>query len=189
MNSSSQKLGRAWNPRLIAYGAMCIALAFVLDLFKLWQMPQGGSVTPAAMLPLIAFAYAAGFGPGVIVTFAYSLLELIDGSTIIHPIQYLLDYTFSYCAIALAAFAARIPVNKRVQLIIGIAFASFGRFFFNSLSGIIFFAQYAPEGQPVVIYSTLYNSFTLVDGLICAVVSLVPGVDRITDMIASVRKA
>ena len=42
-----------WHSRSLSMGAMCVAIAFVLSCIRLYRMPQGGSITPASMLPLI----------------------------------------------------------------------------------------------------------------------------------------
>ena len=70
----TQKRG-SWTTRRMAYASMCIAIAFVLSCIKLFRMPQGGSVTPAAMLPLILFALACGPVQGMVVGFAFGLLQ------------------------------------------------------------------------------------------------------------------
>ena len=45
--------------------ALTIALAFVLDELRLFEMPQGGTVS-LSMLPLIVLAYVRGWGPAVL---------------------------------------------------------------------------------------------------------------------------
>ena len=54
-----------WTTKKLALGAVCIALSSVLSLIKVVELPQGGSVTAASMLPIILFAYAYGAGPGL----------------------------------------------------------------------------------------------------------------------------
>ena len=81
-----------WTARRLSYAAMCIAIAFVLSCIKLFRMPQGGSVTPAAMLPLIMFALACGPVQGLTIGCAFGLLQLIEDPYVIHPIQLLCDY-------------------------------------------------------------------------------------------------
>ena len=45
-----------WTTKMLALGAVCMALSSVLSMVKLFDMPQGGSVTAASMLPLMLFA-------------------------------------------------------------------------------------------------------------------------------------
>ena len=56
---------KKWSTRMLANASLCIALAFILSYVKLYEMPQGGSVTLASMLPIFMFAYAYGVGPGL----------------------------------------------------------------------------------------------------------------------------
>ena len=89
----------------ISTGGICLALAFVLSQLKLFEMPMGGSVTPASTLPIIV--YGVAFGPvwGFIIAFIFSLLQLIGG-WLVTPFQVLLDYTIGYTALGFAGFAA-----------------------------------------------------------------------------------
>ena len=67
-----------WDSRRIANAAMCVAISFILSCIRLYKMPQGGSITPASMLPLIAFSLAGGPLQGVLIGCAYGMLELIQ---------------------------------------------------------------------------------------------------------------
>lgn len=60
------KTRRKWNARMLASGALCVALSFVLSCIRLYRMPTGGSVTPGSMLPLMLFSVAYGAGPGLL---------------------------------------------------------------------------------------------------------------------------
>ena len=75
----------------IACGGICLGLSFVLSQITLFKMPQGGSVTPASMLPILFFCLAFGAKKGFVVTFAFSLLQLIGGELVSFP-QVMLDY-------------------------------------------------------------------------------------------------
>ena len=62
---------KRWTARMLANGALCIALATVLSFVALYKMPQGGTITLASMLPIFLFSYAYGVGPGMLVGAAY----------------------------------------------------------------------------------------------------------------------
>lgn len=72
-----------WNAKMLAYAALCIAVSFVLSYIRLLKMPQGGSITPASMLPIMMFAYAFGFGPGLICSLAYGVLQMFQDMYIV----------------------------------------------------------------------------------------------------------
>ena len=53
----------------------------------------------------------------------------------------------------------------------------FGRFLFSTLSGVIFFAEYAPEGWNPVLYSMAYNgSYIAAEGALTVALLAVPAV-------------
>ena len=134
-----------WDSRRIAMGAMCIAIAFVLSCIRLYRMPQGGSITPASMMPLVLFMVACGPLQGFVVGCAYGLLQLITDPYVIHPIQLLVDYPLAYGAMALGCLATLLPVRKEVQLPVVVFLAGLGRYVMAVLSGAIFFAESAGE--------------------------------------------
>ncbi|MGI6160877.1 MAG: energy-coupled thiamine transporter ThiT [Christensenellales bacterium] len=156
--------------KMLVYGAMCIAIAFVLSFIRLYRMPQGGSLTPASMLPIMAYAYIFGPVPGLICGVAYGFLQLLQDLFVVHPVQLLLDYPLAFGLIGLAGFF-------RKNLIPGVIVGGFARIFMHILSGILFFAEYAPEGQSVVVYSTVYNLTVFIPDLaICVVIALIPAI-------------
>jgi thiamine transporter len=60
---------------------------------------------------------------------------------------------------------------------LGILVGGFGRFFSHFLSGVFFFASYAPEGMSPIVYSLLVNGSIIgVEVAICFAVSLIPQV-------------
>ena len=151
----------------LALAAVCLGLSFALSYIRLWRMPQSGSVTAASMLPIMLFAYIAGFRKGLIVGIAYGFLQLVQDPFIVHPVQPLLDYIFGFGAIALAGAFKNIKPLKKVDFLLGIIAVGIARFFFSYVSGVVFFPEYAPAGQSVWIYSAIYNSVLLVDSAIC----------------------
>lgn len=173
-----------WDSRRIANAAMCIAIAFILSCIKLYKMPQGGSITPAAMLPLIAFSLACGPVQGVLIGCAYGLLNLIQDPYVIHPVQMLVDYPLAYAALALGGLARLLPIKKELQLPAAVLFGAFGRYLMAVLSGTVFFAEYAPVGQSALVYSLVYNiSYLGPDTVICILIALIPGMYRIVDLL------
>ncbi|MCR4431928.1 MAG: energy-coupled thiamine transporter ThiT [Tepidanaerobacteraceae bacterium] len=164
-----------FDSRAIVYGGLCTAIAFVLSYVRLYHWPQGGSITPASMLPM--FVYANIFGPaaGIIAGAVYGLLQLIQDPFIVHPVQVLLDYVIAFAALGLAGFC-------RKNISAGVLLGGFGRFFSSFLSGVIFFASYAPENMSPVFYSVVVNGMVIgTDTLICFIVSLLPQVRTLVE--------
>ncbi len=174
-----------WTARRLSYAAMCIAIAFVLSCIKLYHAPQGGSTTPAAMLPLIMFALACGPVQGLTVGCAYGLLQLIEEPYVVHPLQLLCDYPLAYGAMALCCLACLIPEkHSYFRLPVAVVLGYFARLVMAVISGVVFFAEYAGD-QNAFIYSVTYNlGYLAPETLIALVISLIPGMNRLVKTIA-----
>ena len=83
-----EKKGNKLTTRMLVQGALCIALAFVLSYIKLFSMPMGGSITLFSMLPIFVFAWMYGPAAGLLAGFAYSLLQVVQGAYVVHPVQF-----------------------------------------------------------------------------------------------------
>ena len=166
-----------WTTRMLANAAICMALSFLLSYIRLFKLPQGGSVTAASLLPIIAFAYSYGTAPGLVVGIAYGFLQMIQDPWIVSPIQAVLDYPLAFGCIALAGVARKLP--DAYGWLVGVLLAGVGRFVCHVLSGVVFFAEYAEgSGLSPFAYSLSYNSFVFVDLAICAVVIAFPQVRK-----------
>ncbi|NLG37621.1 MAG: energy-coupled thiamine transporter ThiT [Clostridiales bacterium] len=162
-----------WSARMISVGALSVAMAFLLSYIVVYRMPYGGSITPASMLPILAYGWVFGPGPGIAAGLVYGCLQLIQDPVIVHPAQVLLDYIFPFAALGLAGL-----FPKRLWL--GILTAAFARFVFHYLAGFLFWGEYAPEGQPAMLYSLLYNgSYMLPETAVCLAIAYIPAVRRV----------
>ena len=163
-----------WNTKMMAMGAVCIALSSVLSMIKIWKMPQGGSITAASMLPLMLFSYVYGMGPGCLVGALYGVLQFIIEPYFLSLPQMLLDYPIAFGMMGLAGLFSKMD-NENLGLTVGVVLASVGRFVAAVLSGVIFFAEYAGDQNPWV-YSIVYNgSYMLPECIICVVLCLAVG--------------
>lgn len=169
-----------WSATTLAFASLAIALSFLLSYIRLYKLPQGGSITPASMLPLMLFSYAFGMVPGLLSGVAYGLLQLLQDPTILTPMQVILDYPLAFAMTAFAGILgawARKGGSDRVALGVGITLACALRFVCAVLSGVLFFAEYAQgSGYSPVVYSVVYNgSYMLPETVICLVVGLLVG--------------
>lgn len=82
--------------RSIVYGAVAMALAFVLSYARLFKLPNGGSITFASLLPLMIYCCMFGTRRGLIVCSFYGVLQALQDPYIIHPMQFLLDYPLAF---------------------------------------------------------------------------------------------
>ncbi|MCL2683965.1 MAG: energy-coupled thiamine transporter ThiT [Synergistaceae bacterium] len=146
---ASNNTGRT---RVLVEGALCVALSVVFSGLKLFSMPQGGSVT-LEMAPLFYFAYRYGFRWGVVAGALSGVFQMVFGGYVIHPVQAFLDYPGAFACLGMAGLFGQ----KAYGMIAGTLVASVARLACHVLSGVIFFAAYAPESSNVWLYSLVYN--------------------------------
>src|SRR5215208_2758611 len=151
--------------RVLTEAALAVALSFVLGFIVLFKMPFGGSVS-LEMIPLILLALRQGWKVGVLAGAAYGLLDLAIDPYVVHPVQLLLDYPLAFGALGLAGLFK--PTVRGA--ILGATVAVLARFVCHLLSGVIFFASYAPEGWNPLLYSAAYNAAYLLPSLAIAIV-------------------
>ena len=151
--------------RVLTEAALAVALAYVMGLVVLFKMPFGGTVS-LEMIPLILLALRQGWKVGVVAGVAYGILYLTIDNFVVHPVQLLLDYPLAFGALGLAGLFK--PTVRGA--ILGATVAVLARFLCHFLSGVIFFASYAPEGWNPFLYSAAYNAAYLVPSLAIAVV-------------------
>lgn len=153
--------------RVLTEAALAVALAFVLGLITFFRMPLGGSIS-LEMVPLILLALRQGWRVGMLAGAAYGLLNLAISPVILHPIQVLFDYPLPFAALGLAGFFS--PTIRGA--VIGAIIAVLARFVFHFVSGVAFFAAYAPEGWNPLVYSAAYNAAYLIPSLIVALIAV-----------------
>ena len=181
-----------FNARSLAYAGILTSMSFALSYVKLWDMPQGGSITLVSTLPLMLYAYLFGTKKGVFVGFIYGTLQAVQDPWIIHPAQFLLDYPVAFSAIGLAGIFGDAKFLKKVpqaRFAIGALVAGSLRFVCHVLSGVFAFEAYA-SGQNVWAYSLVYNSYVFIDvALVVVAGALVLSSKSFTTSVAHLRKS
>ena len=160
----SGKTRKQWTAKTIAFAALSIALSYVLSCFRLLRMPQGGSVTPGSMLPIMLFAAAYGVGPGVVVGVVYGVLQYLQGGWFLNVWQFLLDYLLAFGALGLAGLAKKLP--KTWGLYAAIIIAAVTRALSATLAGYMFWDT---AFWPSLVYN---GTYLIPDTLICIVLAL-----------------
>ena len=155
-------------PRVVPLAALCLGLAFVLALIRVWTLPFGGSIS-LEMMPLILLALRHGLWVGIAAGAVYGLLDLLIDPFIVHPVQVLFDYPLAFGVLGLAGFFQ--PTVRGA--ILGTVVAVLARFLCHFVSGVVFFASYAPEGWNPFVYSAAYNLAYLVPSLAVALIAVV----------------
>lgn len=150
----------------IVYGAMCIAMSFALSYIRFLELPQGGSITFASLVPMMIYSYMFGVRKGVMLGAVYGLFQFIQGPWFYHPVQFLLDYPIAFMAIGLTGLFHELKIleDKRpLQFALSALIAVVLRYFSHVVSGIYVFGSGDPDNYGAVAWSFLYNSFTFAD--------------------------
>ena len=153
--------------KTLVVASLTIAIAFVLSYLKFFSMPQSGSITPGSMLPIMMFAWFYGTLPGIAVGLAFGLLQLLLGATVVHPIQFFMDYMLAFMVLGFAGLFKK-------SLNLGIIITGLARTAVHIISGFVFFAAYAGDQNPII-YSILYNAtYLLPEIIICLIIYNIP---------------
>lgn len=150
----------------LVYASICIAMSFALSYIRFLELPQGGSITFASLLPLIIYSYIFGSRKGVIAGVIYGFLQFIQAPWFYHPVQFLLDYPIAFAAIGITGIFREIKLfngKRLLQFAIGAVVAVIFRYLSHVVSGIFVFGSGDPENYGAVAWSFLYNAFSLAD--------------------------
>lgn len=148
--------------RALCEGAILIALAEILSFLPLWKMPWGGSID-LAMLPVMIYCLRWGFGPGMLVSVAHALLQvLFDSSSATIGWQSIVgDFLLAYAVLGVAGLFS----GRKNGFYTGTLVACFLRFLVHYVVGATLWAEYMPDiffnmtMTSPWIYSALYNGF------------------------------
>lgn len=139
---------------LTALSAVLAAISMVIPL----QLPFGGSVTLASMLPIILVGYMFGVKWGLGSAFVFSVIQMLLGwgtvSAFFMPgdsqmvwynavIVCIIDYILAYTVLGLSGVLSRKIKNPAAALCMGSVFALLLRYLCHILSGAIFFGTWA----------------------------------------------
>ena len=156
---------------------MAIALATVVaTVIKLPSLPNGGSVTLFSMLLVTLVGYWYGPVVGITAAIGFGILQFITGPYVVHPIQVMIDYPLAFGALGCSGFFS----NKKNGLLKGYLAGVMGRFFFASLSGLIFYTVYVDafsENMVAIWASLVYNmTYILPEAVMTVILISLPAV-------------
>ena len=165
--------------RILVECALMIAAGTVLSNIKIYELPNGGSVTFLSMLPFVLVSFRHGVKWGLFTGFVNSLLQMLLGfyappvpSFLYFLGEVLLDYVLAFMALGLAELFAR-PFHNRM---VGVAFGTFMvgllRFLCSFLSGVLVWGN-LNEGLVAWTYSLGYNASYMVPETLLTMVAAV----------------
>lgn len=164
---------------MLVESAVMIALATVLSLIRIVDLPYGGSVTIASMLPVMIIGYRHGalwgLGSGLVYGIIQQLLGLKNLSyfttwqSILAII--LLDYLIAFAVCGLAGVTRRAPKDQALGLSAGALIACLLRYLCHVISGATVWAGLSIPTQAALGYSLIYNATYMVPETIITVVA------------------
>ncbi len=160
----------------LTLSAIMVALSTVLVIIsKLIPAPwmQGGSITLASMVPIIAASIVIDLKWGLLTGIVFSIIQMMTG---FYPpptqdflsffLVIMLDYILAFGVLGLAGLFYRL-MNKKVWAIpVSGVIVTFLRYVCHIISGILIWGVYAEEGQGVLAYSVTYNGSYMIPEII-----------------------
>lgn len=165
--------------------AMMIALATLLSMAKLLEMPYGGSVTMASMLPLVIIAYRYGTKWGLLTGFAFGAVQFALGTKNIGylPVKnfasvatlIIADYLLAFAVLGFGGIFRKPCKNQATALVFGSVLVAILRYVCHVISGWTVWAQFDLT-KAGLLYSLSYNAtYMLPEMLILVVAALFLG--------------
>ena len=166
--------------------AVMIALSTVLSIVKIAEMPYGGSITMASMLPIVVAVYRHGGAWGFGTAMANALIQMLLG---LNNFSYfttwqsvvalaIFDYVLAFVAFALSGVFKKIIKSQCAAMTLGALLASILRYFCHVISGATIWAGLSIPSEAALLYSFSYNATymlpeSIILVLVCAYISSV----------------
>lgn len=152
MNSKTKK---------IATIGLLIALGVILTFIKIYQLPYGGAITLAGMVPVVILGYKYGVKWGLFAGLIFSIIQMILGATMSQAFAGMydpehvgasvgkiiamafLDYIVAFSMVGVSGLFKGKIKNDTLAIALGGGTAVFLRFVAHFLSGVILWGSYA----------------------------------------------
>ncbi len=163
--------------RKLVESALMIALATVLSCAKLVDLPYGGSITFASMLPIILLSYRNGLGWGFGSAAVFAVIQQLFG---LNNLSYmtgvpaiitliLLDYVVAFTALGLAGVFRKCIPNQSAALVVGTVVVCVVRYGCHVISGATVWAGLSIPTTAALGYSFIYNATYMIPETIITV--------------------
>ncbi len=157
---------------MLCEGALMVAAAELLGYLKLFQMPQGGSVS-LMMLPITMYAYRWGLQRGLLAGFVLGVIDfMLNGGISIGWQSILGDYVIALTALGIGG----VFHGKKWGFIPAVLLGCIGRLVVLYIVGAVIWGEYMPEEflgmkmTNVWFYSLLYQIPIMLSVAACTVV-------------------
>ena len=151
--------------RKLVESAIMLAIATVLSLLKLIDLPYGGSVTVASMLPIIIISYRHNVKWGLLTGLAFGIIQQLLGLKTLSWVTtwqsilavILLDYIIAFAVAGLGGVFRKITSQPKA-LLLGALLVGILRYLCHVISGATVWAGLSIPTNAALIYSLGYNA-------------------------------
>ena len=155
--------------RLVESGLM-LALATILSMVKVLDLPYGGSITAFSALPILLVGYRHGTVHGLVTAFAYALMQLILGA---NTLSYatsagaavaivVLDFLLAFTVLGLGGIFRKRMRNQGGALVLGAVVTGGMRYILHVIAGCTVWAGVSIPDAAALVYSLAYNATYMV---------------------------
>jgi thiamine transporter len=187
------------NARKLAEAAVMLAVATVLSLIKFIDLPYGGSVTVACMLPVVIISYRHGIKFGLLTGFVFGLIQQLLGLNTLSYVTtwqsiiavIMLDYIIAFMLIGLGGMFKKLS-SQANALLLGTIVVCVLRYICHVISGATVWAGLSIPTNAALIYSIGYNAtYMIPEAIITAAVAYYVGsiIDFRNDTITNIKKS
>ena len=166
----------------LTQSAIFIALSTILSFLPVAEMPMGGSVTLASMLPILLIGLKFGYKWGLSSAGIYAMIQLfqalVKGNVFVWTttayaviICVLFDYLVPFTILGLSAFA-KPKTGKKISVIktsLVFSVLIFIRFLCHFITGMTIWGQWDDGFWGAFTYSLLYNGSYMLPELVLTV--------------------
>ena len=167
----------------MVFSAVMVALATVLSVIPVMQLPFGGSVTLFSQVPILTVSWILGVPWGLASGLAYAILQILVGGIgnfsyvqgiLAYIILVFADYLVPFTFLGFGGMFKRVIKNPYVAASTGTLLVCFVRFISHFVSGATIWTEYAPDTavKAVLAYSASYNASYMVPETIISIVGI-----------------
>lgn len=154
---SNQKLTLT---RLLVEGSAAVALAVVFSILgKFTATPFKISLS---MVPLILFAFRTGSPYSLLVSFTYSIFNMLSDGAPVHIgsvfLDYILPFTLLGSVFLLKKVVQEISFKSYLIVFFAVLILCMLRFLFHTLSGALYFGSSKKTFSQNLVFSLIYNA-------------------------------
>lgn len=175
--SEVANLNKTNKTRILVEAAMMISLSTVLSIFKIIDLPYGGSVTAASMLPMIILSYRYGTLWGLSAGAVFAALQQLLGLNTLSYVTgwqsvvavIMLDYMVAFTVVGLGGVFRRTAGSQKQALIFGALLVTVLRYLCHVVSGFTVWRDISIPESAALVYSIGYNAtYMIPEGIILA---------------------